>query len=135
VVAVSKKKKQKKDKKEKISINKYDDWCYRCYNSSTILDEEVENLILCDFKGCLKSYHLGCVSRDTVPHGKWFCPWHHCVTCGKLASSWCDHCPNGYCKNHAAPLKKHPVLKNVCDEHVVSFIFILNQFSRELNQI
>jgi histone-lysine N-methyltransferase NSD2 len=120
LVAASKKKKIKKDKKEpKISKNQYDDWCYRCYNSSTILDEEVENLILCDFKGCLKSYHLGCISRDTVPHGKWYCPWHHCVTCGKLASSWCDHCPNGYCKSHSEPLKKHPVLKNVCDEHLV----------------
>ena len=45
-------------------------------------------------------YHLACLGRDKMPREKWFCPWHHCVQCGKLAVAYCMHCPNAYCKNH-----------------------------------
>ena len=47
-----------------------------------------------------KVYHLACLGRDKMPREKWFCPWHHCVQCGKLAVAFCMHCPNAYCKNH-----------------------------------
>ena len=45
-------------------------------------------------------YHLACLGRDKMPREKWFCPWHHCVQCGKLAVAFCMHCPNAYCRNH-----------------------------------
>ena len=43
----------------------------------------------------------------TFPHyftiqlsGKWDCPWHHCDTCGKLATVLCASCPNSSCNEH-----------------------------------
>lgn len=52
-----------------------------------------------------------------MPREKWFCPWHHCVECGKTAVSYCIHCPNAYCKTHNTVLKKHDELGTICDEH------------------
>ena len=48
---------------------------------------------------------------------KWFCPWHHCVECGKAATRFCIHCPNAYCKKHDADLMEHSELGTICDEH------------------
>lgn len=32
--------------------------------------------------------------------GRWDCPWHHCDVCGKPSESFCQLCPNSFCKNH-----------------------------------
>ena len=52
-----------------------------------------------------------------MPREKWFCPWHHCVQCGKPAVAWCMHCPNAYCKTHNTVLRTHAQLRTICDEH------------------
>ena len=72
---------------------------------------------MCDWKTCPKVYHLSCLGRQKMPREKWYCPWHHCVSCGKQAESHCIHCPNAYCKTHNSVLKKHEELGNICDEH------------------
>ncbi|CAB4067292.1 Histone-lysine N-methyltransferase, H3 lysine-36 specific,Histone-lysine N-methyltransferase, H3 lysine-36 and H4 lysine-20 specific,Histone-lysine N-methyltransferase SETD2,Probable histone-lysine N-methyltransferase CG1716,Histone-lysine N-methyltransferase ASH1L,Histone-lysine N-methyltransferase NSD2,Histone-lysine N-methyltransferase ASHH2,Probable histone-lysine N-methyltransferase Mes-4,Histone-lysine N-methyltransferase NSD3 [Lepeophtheirus salmonis] len=99
---------KKKVKKFKL-IKAWEDVCFRCYKGGEVL--------MCDHKTCPKVYHLACLSRDKMPHGRWFCPWHHCVECGKSAVSYCVHCPNAYCKNHEATLVEHSLLKNICNEH------------------
>ena len=52
-----------------------------------------------------------------MPREKWYCPWHHCVECGKTAIGHCIHCPNAYCKSHNNALKIHDELGTICDEH------------------
>lgn len=32
--------------------------------------------------------------------GRWECPWHQCNECGREAASYCEMCPNSYCKQH-----------------------------------
>ena len=72
---------------------------------------------MCDWKACPKVYHLACLGRQKRPGEVWYCPWHHCVQCGKTAVSHCIHCPNAYCKAHNSVLKKHKELGSICDEH------------------
>lgn len=101
-------KRLRKPKAPKQAKN-WEDLCFRCLE-----DGEV---IMCDYKTCPKVYHLPCLGREKGISGKWFCPWHHCVTCGKNAVSYCRHCPNAYCKAHNSTLRRHPFLKLLCDEH------------------
>ena len=106
-----------KDKKGSLPVaartkkveKSWDEFCYRCFEGGTLLQ--------CDVKTCSRAYHLSCVSQEKTPREKWFCPWHHCVTCGKAASRSCDHCSNAYCKNHAAVVRTHELLGSNCDEH------------------
>ena len=74
-------------------------------------------MLNCDWKACPKVYHLACLGRQKRPGEVWYCPWHHCVQCGKTAVSHCIHCPNAYCKAHNSILKKHKELGSICDEH------------------
>ncbi|QQP48669.1 Uncharacterized protein FKW44_009049 [Caligus rogercresseyi] len=100
----------KKPKTKKIKfIKAWEDTCFRCYKGGEVL--------MCDHKTCPKVYHLECLSRDSLPHGRWFCPWHHCVECGKSAVKYCVHCPNAYCRQHESNLEEHPSLKSLCNEH------------------
>merc|ERR1719273_1221659 len=87
----------------------WEDFCFRCMDEGEVL--------MCDWKTCPKVYHLSCLGRQKMPREKWYCPWHHCVSCGKQAESHCIHCPNAYCKTHNSVLKKHEELGNICDEH------------------
>ena len=87
----------------------WDEFCFRCFEEGTLLQ--------CDVKACSKTYHLSCVNQEKTPREKWFCPWHHCVTCGKTASKSCVHCTNAYCKTHDGELKLHPLLGLTCKEH------------------
>ncbi|KAL0176157.1 hypothetical protein M9458_028487 [Cirrhinus mrigala] len=32
--------------------------------------------------------------------GRWECPWHQCNVCRREAASYCEMCPNSYCKQH-----------------------------------
>jgi len=87
----------------------WDEYCFRCFEGGTLLQ--------CDVKACSNAYHLSCVNQEKTPREKWFCPWHHCVTCGKAASRSCEHCTNAYCKSHDAVIRPHPLLGSICDEH------------------
>ncbi|XP_060712649.1 histone-lysine N-methyltransferase NSD3 isoform X3 [Hemiscyllium ocellatum] len=86
-------KKKLKKRKTKIDIRKmHEDYCYRCCDGG--------ELVMCDKKDCPKAYHLSCLNLTKPPFGKWECPWHHCDECGKSSTSFCDFCPNSYCKEH-----------------------------------
>jgi hypothetical protein len=90
--------KKKKKKHEKKAFNKmHDDECFTC--------GEGGDLIMCDRKGCPKSYHLECLKLPQIPKGKWECPRHFCDSCGKAATAMCSFCPNSLCKEHAIPSK------------------------------
>ena len=99
----------KKKKKIKKITKTWEDICFRCYEDGILL--------MCDWKNCPKVYHLACLGRDKMPREKWFCPWHHCVECGKPAVNHCIHCPNAYCKTHDNVLMEHKELGKICDEH------------------
>ena len=99
----------KKKKKPKKLAKTWEDLCFRCYEDG--------QLLMCDWKNCPKVYHLACLGREKMPREKWFCPWHHCVTCGKPAVSYCIHCPNAYCLEHDNVVFEHPELGRMCDEH------------------
>lgn len=32
--------------------------------------------------------------------GRWECPWHQCNLCSSESASYCEMCPNSYCKQH-----------------------------------
>ena len=104
-----KEKSGKKKKKPKKLTKTWEDICFRCYEDG--------QLLMCDWKSCPKVYHLACLGREKMPREKWFCPWHHCVTCGKPAASYCIHCPNAYCSEHNTVIFHHPELGRICDEH------------------
>lgn len=70
-----------------------DDYCFVCDEGGTLL--------LCDYPGCIRSYHQVCIWRtfpssvdqgvaelagekDTASDDPWFCPVHHCSSCGVL---------------------------------------------------
>ncbi|XP_033756392.1 histone-lysine N-methyltransferase NSD2-like [Pecten maximus] len=87
------KKKKRKPKKIKTDIKKeHEDECFRC--------GEGGELVMCDKAGCPKVYHLQCLKLNRPPHGSWYCPWHHCDTCGKVAVNMCQECPNSFCQHH-----------------------------------
>lgn len=70
-----------------------DDYCFVCDEGGT--------LTLCDFPGCVRIYHQACIwrtfpspvdqgvtelagERDLSSDDPWFCPVHHCSSCGML---------------------------------------------------
>ena len=84
-------------------------FCLKCKDGGDVL--------LCDYSGCTKSYHLRCCGLKSVPEGIWECPRHRCVECGSgpsqtdasvrprhahedVASTlWpCRTCPTTYCE-------------------------------------
>ena len=69
--------KNKSKKMKKVDKKIWEDLCFRCYEDG--------QLLMCDWKNCPKVYHLACLGREVMPREKWFCPWHHCVSCGKPA--------------------------------------------------
>ncbi|XP_069773931.1 histone-lysine N-methyltransferase NSD3 isoform X3 [Narcine bancroftii] len=86
-------KKKMRKGKAKMDIRKmHEDYCYLCCDGG--------ELVMCDKKDCPKAYHLSCLNLTKPPFGKWECPWHHCNICGKASTSFCDFCPNSYCKEH-----------------------------------
>uniref|UniRef100_A0A4W3J6K7 Histone-lysine N-methyltransferase NSD3 n=1 Tax=Callorhinchus milii TaxID=7868 RepID=A0A4W3J6K7_CALMI len=86
-------KKKMKRRKTKMDVRKmHEDYCYRCGDGG--------ELVMCDKKDCPKAYHLSCLNLTKPPFGKWECPWHHCDECGNPATTFCDFCPNSYCREH-----------------------------------
>ena len=49
-------------------------FCLNCKDGGDVL--------LCDYGGCTKSYHLRCCGLKSVPEGIWECPRHRCAVCG-----------------------------------------------------
>ncbi|CAG2100211.1 unnamed protein product [Medioppia subpectinata] len=103
--------KKKKKRNEKGFKRMHDDECFTC--------GEGGDLVMCDRKGCPKSYHLECLKLTQTPKGKWECPRHFCDTCGKAATALCELCPNSLCKEHAIPSKltQLPDGRLVCSDH------------------
>lgn len=105
----SKKKKKKHEKKDFEKM--HEDDCFTC--------GEGGNLIMCDRRGCPKSFHKECLKLETVPRGKWECPRHFCMQCKKPATAMCTACPNSLCKDHAVPAKltQLPDGSLLCTDH------------------
>ncbi|CAG0902080.1 unnamed protein product [Darwinula stevensoni] len=89
---------------------KFESECFRC--------GEPGELLLCDYRSCPKAYHLVCLQLDVSPHGKWWCPWHHCDECGGRAINLCNFCPSSFCAEHSeGNITQVPPLGMVCGEH------------------
>lgn len=77
---------------------------------------------MCDSKEkglcCPRSYCLPCLNLEKIPHGKWFCPVHHCDICGNKATKFCDHCPTSFCNEHDnKEFRNLPNGELICNDH------------------
>uniref|UniRef100_A0A8C6UZU2 Nuclear receptor binding SET domain protein 2 n=1 Tax=Neogobius melanostomus TaxID=47308 RepID=A0A8C6UZU2_9GOBI len=98
---------KRKYKKRKTDGKKSDDECFRCGDGG--------QLVLCNKKNCTKAYHLSCLNLTKRPFGRWDCPWHHCDVCGKNSESFCQLCPNSFCKAHKeGAVKQWPPSGQLC---------------------
>uniref|UniRef100_A0A8C9XS07 Histone-lysine N-methyltransferase, H3 lysine-36 specific n=1 Tax=Sander lucioperca TaxID=283035 RepID=A0A8C9XS07_SANLU len=81
----------KKKTKQEVTKEREDE-CFSCGDGGQIVS--------CKKPGCPKVYHADCLNLAKRPAGRWECPWHQCDICGKEAASFCEMCPNSYCKEH-----------------------------------
>ncbi|XP_012713566.2 histone-lysine N-methyltransferase, H3 lysine-36 specific [Fundulus heteroclitus] len=81
----------KKKTKQQVTKEREDE-CFSCGDGGQIVS--------CKKPGCPKVYHADCLNLAKRPAGRWECPWHQCDVCGKEAASFCEMCPNSYCKEH-----------------------------------
>ncbi len=84
---------------------KHNGWCFKCH-------EEVsfpEIVIVCQYKNCPNTFHLGCMQITTFPSDKWICPWHKCAEedCHEPPLSFCARCPKAICQMHSTDPVKH----------------------------
>ncbi|KAK9929598.1 hypothetical protein M0R45_026692 [Rubus argutus] len=80
-----------KEKKREVVEEEKDseDWCFECKDGG--------DLIICDYKGCLKVYHPGCVGKkkNFMNSGRhWTCRRHSCSVCTSTPRFYCLCCPN-----------------------------------------
>ncbi|XP_047675247.1 histone-lysine N-methyltransferase, H3 lysine-36 specific isoform X2 [Tachysurus fulvidraco] len=87
-----KKKMSTKRKSQLQVVKEREDECFYCGDGGQIVS--------CKKPGCPKVYHADCLNLSKRPAGRWECPWHQCNNCGKEAASFCEMCPNSYCKQH-----------------------------------
>jgi len=66
--------KQRENNGEGLVPGEEESFCIKCKDGGDVL--------LCDYTGCTKSYHLHCCQLKAVPEGIWECPRHRCVQCG-----------------------------------------------------
>ncbi|XP_016140599.1 histone-lysine N-methyltransferase, H3 lysine-36 and H4 lysine-20 specific-like [Sinocyclocheilus grahami] len=87
------KKKVAVKRKNQLEVTKErEDECFCCGDGGPIVS--------CKKLGCPKVYHADCLNLSKRPAGRWECPWHQCNECGREAASYCEMCPNSYCKQH-----------------------------------
>uniref|UniRef100_A0A673IMD0 Histone-lysine N-methyltransferase, H3 lysine-36 specific n=1 Tax=Sinocyclocheilus rhinocerous TaxID=307959 RepID=A0A673IMD0_9TELE len=87
------KKKVAVKRKSQLEVTKErEDECFYCGDGGPIVS--------CKKLGCPKVYHADCLNLSKRPAGRWECPWHQCNECGREAASYCEMCPNSYCKQH-----------------------------------
>ncbi|XP_039631121.1 histone-lysine N-methyltransferase, H3 lysine-36 specific-like isoform X2 [Polypterus senegalus] len=87
------KKKTNIKRRSKSEVTKErEDECFSCGDGGQIVS--------CKKPGCPKVYHADCLNLTKRPAGRWECPWHQCDVCGKEAASFCEMCPNSFCKEH-----------------------------------
>lgn len=80
-------------RKSQLEVTKErEDECFYCGDGGQIVS--------CKKPGCPKVYHADCLNLSKRPAGRWECPWHQCNECGREAASYCEMCPNSYCKQH-----------------------------------
>lgn len=74
----------------------HEDDCFSCGDGG--------KLLMCDWKGCAKAYHLFCIGRKMTPAKDqvWNCPRHFCQVCSKTSTVFCSTCPVSYCSKHKA---------------------------------
>ncbi|KAI2657018.1 Histone-lysine N-methyltransferase, H3 lysine-36 specific [Labeo rohita] len=87
------KKKVAGKRKSQLEVTKErEDECFFCGDGGQIVS--------CKKPGCPKVYHADCLNLSKRPAGRWECPWHQCNVCSREAASYCEMCPNSYCKQH-----------------------------------
>ncbi|XP_028315475.1 histone-lysine N-methyltransferase NSD2-like [Gouania willdenowi] len=84
-------KRRKRKTKQEVKKEREDE-CFSCGDGGQIVS--------CKKPGCPKVYHADCLNLAKRPAGRWECPWHQCDVCGKEAASFCEMCPNSFCKEH-----------------------------------
>lgn len=61
-------------------------------------------LIICDYHGCIRVYHIHCAGLYTVPTGEFVCPAHYCTVCSSKVNQdspyICTECSTAYCQYH-----------------------------------
>ncbi|XP_015571055.1 uncharacterized protein At5g08430 isoform X2 [Ricinus communis] len=85
-------KKQKK-RKEIVKERDCEDWCFICKDGG--------DLILCEYRDCLKVYHLVCLKEGdsmVTTREHWTCARHSCIKCQKSSKFHCYCCPNAVCE-------------------------------------
>uniref|UniRef100_A0A8C4SGK0 Nuclear receptor binding SET domain protein 1b n=1 Tax=Erpetoichthys calabaricus TaxID=27687 RepID=A0A8C4SGK0_ERPCA len=91
LIAVFVKTNIKRRSKSEVTKEREDE-CFSCGDGGQIVS--------CKKPGCPKVYHADCLNLTKRPAGRWECPWHQCDVCGKEAASFCEMCPNSFCKEH-----------------------------------
>nr|XP_061792760.1 histone-lysine N-methyltransferase, H3 lysine-36 specific-like [Nerophis lumbriciformis] len=100
-----------KKKTKQVVTKEREDECFSCGDGGQIVS--------CKKPGCPKVYHADCLNLAKRPAGRWECPWHQCDVCGEEASSFCEMCPNSFCKAHCNDMLFVSKLdgKMSCSEH------------------
>jgi len=98
-----------------------DDFCLKCGDGG--------NLMLCDYPGCQKAYHAGCVGLSAIPEEDYICARHFCAIGAERISPGpyvCAHCTTAYCEDHVPPPLKDRIHQVSDSMHgVVEFLCTL----------
>ncbi|KAK9077027.1 hypothetical protein SSX86_005362 [Deinandra increscens subsp. villosa] len=81
----------KKGKKAPKNEDDHEEWCFFCKDGG--------DMIICDHRDCLKSYHPECVAFDDASgkSKKFICGLHKCELCRRTSDFQCYCCPKSVC--------------------------------------